>query len=149
MTIPARTKFRIDTLSTLIDEFGRRSLTTTDAAAFLKCTRPAAKKRMRELRAADLIEISTNIGGRVPLFRLVGSPEQIAKFIADVSAPPAPRTPAPSRTLVEQCLADPSRHLHIARDDEPFVPRLHRFRPFRDGLVAALFGAPTARGVQA
>jgi hypothetical protein len=136
-------------LSALLTELGRHDITTVQATQSLDCTRGAAKKLVRELRAAGLIKVSTYIDRRVPLFHLVGSPEQIAKFMADISVPPTPRTPAPSRTLVERCLADPSRHLHIARDDEPFVPRLHRFKAFRDDLVAALFGAPAAHGARA
>jgi hypothetical protein len=149
MTIPSRTQHRIDMLSALLTELGRHDITTVQAAQFLDCTRSAAKKLVRELRAAGLIKVSTYIDRRVPLFHLVGSPEQVAKFIADISVPPTPRTPSPSRALVAQCLADPSRHLHIALDDEPFIPRMHWFNPFRDGLVAALFGAPAAHGARA
>jgi hypothetical protein len=150
MTTPTRTQYRFNKLSTLLAELSQRDLTTAQTSELLDCKRVTAIKRLSELRAAGLIKDGVCTDRRVPLFHLVGSPEQIANFIADISVSrprrrAVSRATAPSHTLVARCLADPSRHLHIAHDDEPFVPRLHRFKPFRDGLVAALFGAPVAR----
>jgi hypothetical protein len=145
MKIRIATQQRIDRLAILVDEFRRRDLTITQVADFLSLSHAGARKYVRELADWSLVTIFSytfgSVGQRAPQFRLTGTSEQVAEFFAAVNAQEwAPPKQKGSISLLRQCQADPSRHLHLLCDDTPYTPVLHRFKPFRDGLVAALFG---------
>ncbi|WP_147328073.1 hypothetical protein [Duganella sp. BJB476] len=108
-------------------------------------THAGSKNYMRDLRHADLVaaheSTAGNVGPRAPIYHLTTDIQRIETFIADLKAQkPIPRNRTRYGTLLERAEKDPSRHLHVMQDDTHYQPPMHRFKPFRDGLVAALFG---------
>lgn len=142
MSHSSRTQKRIDLLARLLAEFAKRDLSITEAAEIVQYTRSGARNFIRELRLAGLVQIGGEYaGGSSPpaTYHLIGTPAQVQAYVDTISGA-APRAPKPPSTLLERCLADPTRHLHVLRDDTYIKPVMHCFTPFRDGLVAALFG---------
>ena len=145
MTLAARSQQRINLMLGLIAELGKRNLSVHETADFLRMTNAGAKNYMRDLRVSGLVtavgQTFGDIGPRAPVYGLTSDQALINKFIADLHAFQLPkRRTKPCGTLLAQALQDPTRHVHLLRDDTYYVPVLHRFKPFRDGLVAALFG---------
>jgi hypothetical protein len=150
MTLPARSQHRITMMASLIAELARRDITVQQAADFLHMTHAGGKNYMRDLRIAGLIAIVSETTGTVgqpaPIYRLTTDHAAIDQYLADLRAYRLPkRQTRPDGTLLAQALKDPTRHVHLLRDDAAgFKPVMHRITPVRDSLVAALFGAPRA-----
>jgi hypothetical protein len=150
MTLPARSQNRITMMSSLIAELGQRDITIQQAADHLRMTHAGGKNYMRDLRIAGLVTLigatSGTVGVPAPLYRLTTGQAAIDTYLADLRAFRLPkRQTRPDGTLLAQALKDPTRHVHLLRDDAAgFKPVMHRFTPVRDSLFAALFGAPGA-----
>ncbi len=151
MTLPIRSQQRITMMSSLIAELGQRDVTIQQAADFLHMSHAGGKNYMRDLRVAGLISIVGETAGVVgqpaPIYRLTTDQAKIDKYLADLRAFRLPkRQTRPDGSLLAQALKDPTRHVHLLRDDAAgFKPVMHRITPVRDSLVAALFGAAGAR----
>ncbi len=148
MTLPLRSQYRIQALTNLIAELSRRPMTVQQTADFLGMTHAGAKNYMRDLRTSGMIDApdyrSGHVGPPAPIYHLTTNTACIAGYLAALQANEPPPSCRPvGTTLLAQCLQDPTRHLHVMVDDTHYQPPMHRVKPFRDCLVAALFG-PTA-----
>ena len=150
MTLSAQSKKRADHMVGLIAQLAKRDLTIQQTAEHLAMSSAGAKNYMRDLRGAGLVTVfghRTGNTGQAPIYSLVENEAAIEAFLADMRLGKPRQPAAPERaTLLSQALKDPNRHIHLMRDDTYHPTTLHRFKPSRDALVTALFGAP---GVQA
>lgn len=148
MKIAIRTQKRINKITELIAVLRQRDITAQQAADLLSMSTGGGKSYMRELRCAEVVDVithrSTRAGQPAPVYRLTGDDAVIDAYLAALNQCESHATPEPRSTLLERALKDPTRHVHIMHDDAHYQPTMHRFIPFRDALVAALFGAPGA-----
>ena len=149
MTLPAPSQKRVAFMAGLVLELTARDLTIPQAAEHLGMTQAGAKNYIRDLRGANLVtsvgHIRGTAGQPAPIWHLTSDKAAIDQYMAALREGKAPKRPiGPRATLLGQALKDPARHLHMLRDDTHYAPTIHRFKPFRDPLVTALFGAPGA-----
>ncbi len=147
-----RTQARIDNLKLLIATMGERGeMLRDDIGELLHFTPSGVRKYVAELREASLIELARYADGTAtflgwPVYKLVDDEQRVSEFIASLDAggvsKRGPGSAKKSQLAVAQRMA--GRHFHILSDDTHYAVRVSRTPPFRDPLVAALFGAPRA-----
>lgn len=133
----------------LIDEFAQREMRADDIAKVLRLTPSGARKYIRDLLGANVIELDRcieNAPGYVgkAVYRLSGDPECVRAYFASMVQP---RAGAGGRNKNKDDLGKAGltmkgieRRVHILTDDVYHVIRVHRSPAQRDPLVAALFG---------
>ena len=149
MKIAIRTQKRINKITNLIAVLRQRDITAQQAAELLFMSTGGGKSYMRELSCAEVVDVichrSTRAGQPAPIYRLTGDDAVIDAYLAALNLCDPQIAAEPRSTLLERALKDPTRHVHVMFDDAHHAPTMHRFKPFRDPLVTALFGAPGAR----
>ncbi|CAN7458053.1 winged helix-turn-helix domain-containing protein [Pseudoduganella sp. LjRoot289] len=142
---------RIENMQKLIAELQQHEMLADEIAWFLKFSPSGARKYIRDLRDAGVIELARYIEGTATylgkaVYQLTPDPERVKMFLAAIVQPKRegapPRKERPS--LREQAMAGAGRHFHILADDTHYAIRVNRGPVTRDPLVAALFGAPTS-----
>lgn len=137
------TRRRLDAMRGLVGEFGVRQMDAADICDFLQFSPSGARKYIRDLREARVIEIARYIDGTEkylgrPLYKLTADQVILAAFMAQLNSelPAAPRSHAPKqpKELGAGC------RLHIMVDDKHYPVRVSRAPAVRDSLVTALFG---------
>lgn len=145
-TIPTRR--RLDNLRRLIASFSLSQMEAADICDLLQFSPSGARKYIRDLREARVIEVARYIDGTTkylgrPLYKLTADQVLITAFMAQLNSelPAAPRSyaPKPIKELGAGC------RLHIMADDTHYAVRVSRAPAVRDALVAAFFG-PAAKG---
>ena len=143
----AATGRRNASLRRLVAEFSLREMTVPDVANFLDFSTSGARKYIRDLREAGVIELARYIEGTATylgkaVYQISPDPERVKAFLAAICQPKregaAPRKERPG--LREQSMAGTGRHFHILADDTHYAIRVNRSPVARDPLVAALFG---------
>ncbi len=139
---------RIENMQKLIAELSMHEMLADEIAWFLKFSPSGARKYIRDLREAGVIELARYIEGTATylgkaVYQLTPDPERIATFLAAIAQPK--REGAPPRKerpgVREQAMAGSGRHFHILADDTHYAIRVNRGPVMRDPLVAALFGS--------
>ncbi len=139
------TQRRIENMQKLIGELA------DEIAWFLKFSPSGARKYIRDLRDAGVIELARYIEGTATylgkaVYQISPDPERVKAFLSAIVQPKregaAPRKERPG--LREQNMAGAGRHFHILADDTHYAIRMNRTPVTRDPLVAALFGAAPA-----
>jgi DNA-binding Lrp family transcriptional regulator len=139
---------RIENMQKLIGELSMHEMLADEIAWFLKFSPSGARKYIRDLREAGVIELARYVEGTATylgkaVYQLTPDPERIAAFLAAIAQPK--REGAPPRKerpgLREQAMAGSGRHFHILADDTHYAIRVNRGPVMRDPLVAALFGS--------
>lgn len=142
---------RIENMQKLIGELAQHEMLADEIAWFLKFSPSGARKYIRDLREAGVIELARYIEGTATylgkaVYQLTPDPERVRTFLAAIvqpkreGAPPRRERPA----LRDQVMAGNGRHFHILADDTHYAIRVNRAPVARDPLVAALFGAAPA-----
>jgi hypothetical protein len=135
---------RIENMQKLIAELTQHEMLADEIAWFLKFSPSGARKYIRDLREAGVIELSRYVEGTATylgkaVYQLTPDPERIAAFLAAIAQPK--REGAPPRKerpgLREQAMAGSGRHFHILADDTHYAIRVNRGPVMRDPLVAA------------
>jgi hypothetical protein len=139
---------RIENMQKLIGELALHEMLADEIAWFLKFSPSGARKYIRDLREAGVIELARYIEGTATylgkaVYQLTPDPERVQAFLAAIVQPKregaAPRKERPS--LRDQNMAGSGRHFHILADDTHYAIRVNRGPVTRDPLVAALFGS--------
>ena len=140
------TERRVKQTKALIAEFATREMIVDEVCFLLGFSPSGARKYIKTLRNAGVIELARYIGGTAsyigkPSFQLSDDQGVVDAFIATLSEPRV----AAQRSTVPPAAKDrkpevPGRHLHIMGDDVPYSVRAWRGTPTRDPLVAAFFG---------
>jgi DNA-binding Lrp family transcriptional regulator len=142
------TQRRIENMQKLIGELAQHEMLADEIAWFLKFSPSGARKYIRDLRDAGVIELARYIEGTATylgkaVYQISPDPERVKAFLAAIVQPKregvAPRKERPG--LREQNMAGTGRHFHILADDTHYAIRMNRTPVTRDPLVAALFGA--------
>lgn len=142
------TQRRIENMQKLIGELQNHEMLADEIAWFLKFSPSGARKYIRDLREAGVIELARYIEGTATylgkaVYQLTPDAERVKAFLAAIVQPKRegapPRKERPS--LREQNMAGNGRHFHILADDTHYAIRVNRNPVARDPLVAALFGA--------
>jgi DNA-binding Lrp family transcriptional regulator len=145
------TQRRIENMQKLIGELATHEMLADEIAWFLKFSPSGARKYIRDLRDAGVIELARYIEGTATylgkaVYQISPDPERVKAFLAAIVQPK--REGAPVRKerpgLREQNMAGTGRHFHILADDTHYAIRMNRTPVSRDPLVAALFGAAPA-----
>ncbi|MES2127963.1 MAG: winged helix-turn-helix domain-containing protein [Pseudomonadota bacterium] len=145
------TQRRIENMQKLIGELMTHEMLADEIAWFLKFSPSGARKYIRDLREAGVIELARYIEGTATylgkaVYRISPDPERVQAFLAAIVQPK--REGAPPRKeragAREQNMAGAGRHFHILADDTHYAIRVNRNPVGRDPLVAALFGAAPA-----
>ena len=149
------TQRRIENMQKLIGELSTHEMLADEIAWFLKFSPSGARKYIRDLREAGVIELARYIEGTATylgkaVYQISPDPERVKAFLAAIVQPKregvAPRKERPG--LREQSMAG-TGHFHILADDTHYAIRVNRSPVARDPLVAALFGAaPSANKEQ-
>jgi DNA-binding Lrp family transcriptional regulator len=143
---------RIENMQKLIAELQNHEMLADEIAWFLKFSPSGARKYIRDLRDAGVIELARYIEGTATylgkaVYQLTPDAERVKAFLAAIVQPKRegapPRKERPS--LREQSMAGSGRHFHILADDTHYAIRVNRGPVMRDPLVAALFGAPASQ----
>jgi DNA-binding Lrp family transcriptional regulator len=138
---------RIENMQKLIGELSLHEMLADEIAWFLKFSPSGARKYIRDLREAGVIELARYVEGTATylgkaVYQLTPDPERVAAFLAAIVQPK--REGAPPRKerpgIREQAMAGSGRHFHILADDTHYAIRVNRGPVMRDPLVAALFG---------
>lgn len=147
------TQRRIENMQKLIGELSTHEMLADEIAWFLKFSPSGARKYIRDLREAGVIELARYIEGTATylgkaVYQISPDPDRVKAFLAAIVQPKregaAPRKERPG--LREQSMAGNGRHFHILADDTHYAIRVNRSPVSRDPLVAALFGAaPNAK----
>jgi DNA-binding Lrp family transcriptional regulator len=147
---------RIENMQKLVAELQQHEMLADEIAWFLKFSPSGARKYIRDLRDAGVIELARYIEGTATylgkaVYQLTPDPERVKTFLAAIVQPKRegapPRKERPS--LREQAMAGAGRHFHILADDTHYAIRVNRAPVTRDPLVAALFGnAPSMQKAQ-
>jgi DNA-binding Lrp family transcriptional regulator len=141
------TQRRIENMQKLINELSNHEMLADEIAWFLKFSPSGARKYIRDLREAGVIELARYIEGTATylgkaVYQISPDPERVKAFLAAICQPKregaAPRKERPG--LREQNMAGSGRHFHILADDTHYAIRVNRSPVARDPLVAALFG---------
>jgi DNA-binding Lrp family transcriptional regulator len=141
------TQRRIENMQKLIGELSTHEMLADEIAWFLKFSPSGARKYIRDLREAGVIELARYIEGTATylgkaVYQISPDPERVKAFLAAICQPKregaAPRKERPG--LREQSMAGTGRHFHILADDTHYAIRVNRSPVARDPLVAALFG---------
>jgi hypothetical protein len=139
---------RIENMQKLIAELQQHEMLADEIAWFLKFSPSGARKYIRDLREAGVIELARYIEGTATylgkaVYQLTPDAERVKQFLGAISQPKRegapPRKERPS--LRDQAMAGAGRHFHILADDTHYAIRVNRAPVTRDPLVAALFGA--------
>ncbi len=139
---------RIENMQKLIGELSVHEMLADEIAWFLKFSPSGARKYIRDLRDAGVIELARYIEGTATylgkaVYQITPDPERVRVFLAAIVQPKrdgaAPRKDRPG--LREQSMAGNGRHFHILADDTHYAIRINRGPVMRDPLVAALFGS--------
>jgi hypothetical protein len=139
---------RIENMQKLIGELSGHEMLADEIAWFLKFSPSGARKYIRDLREAGVIELARYIEGTATylgkaVYQLTPDPERVRAFLAAIVQPKregaAPRKDRPG--VREQSMAGSGRHFHILADDTHYAIRVNRGPVTRDPLVAALFGS--------
>ena len=139
----------------LIGELQTHEMLADEIAWFLKFSPSGARKYIRDLREAGVIELARYIEGTATylgkaVYRISPDPERVKAFLAAICQPKregaAPRKERPG--LREQSMAGSGRHFHILADDTHYAIRVNRSPVTRDPLVAALFGPPPGQAAK-
>lgn len=139
---------RIENMQKLIGELSMHEMLADEIAWFLKFSPSGARKYIRDLREAGVIELARYIEGTATylgkaVYQLTPDPDRVRAFLAAIVQPKRegapPRKERPS--LREQNMAGNGRHFHILADDTHYAIRVNRGPVMRDPLVAALFGS--------
>jgi DNA-binding Lrp family transcriptional regulator len=142
------TQRRIENMQKLIGELSTHEMLADEIAWFLKFSPSGARKYIRDLREAGVIELARYIEGTATylgkaVYQISPDPDRVKAFLAAIVQPKregaAPRKERPG--LREQSMAGTGRHFHILADDTHYAIRVNRTPVARDPLVAALFGA--------
>jgi hypothetical protein len=146
---------RIENMQKLIAELTQHEMLADEIAWFLKFSPSGARKYIRDLREAGVIELSRYVEGTATylgkaVYQLTPDPERIAAFLAAIAQPK--REGAPPRKerpgLREQAMAGSGRHFHILADDthyaDPRQPRPGDARPAGGGAVRLPMGQQKA-----
>jgi DNA-binding Lrp family transcriptional regulator len=148
------TQRRIENMQKLIGELSTHEMLADEIAWFLKFSPSGARKYIRDLREAGVIELARYIEGTATylgkaVYQISPDPERVKAFLAAIVQPKRegvpPRKERPG--LREQNMAGTGRHFHILADDTHYAIRVNRNPVARDPLVAALFGAAPSGGV--
>jgi DNA-binding Lrp family transcriptional regulator len=141
------TQRRIENMQKLIGELQTHEMLADEIAWFLKFSPSGARKYIRDLREAGVIELARYIEGTATylgkaVYRISPDPDRVKAFLGAICQPKregaAPRKERPG--LREQSMAGTGRHFHILADDTHYAIRVNRSPVTRDPLVAALFG---------
>lgn len=148
------TQRRIENMQKLINELMDHEMLADEIAWFLKFSPSGARKYIRDLREAGVIELARYVEGTATylgkaVYQISPDPERVQSFLAAIAQPK--REGAPPRKerpgLREQAMAGAGRHFHILADDTHYAIRVNRNPVARDPLVTALFGpAPALAG---
>jgi hypothetical protein len=139
---------RIENMQKLIGEISLHEMLADEIAWFLKFSPSGARKYIRDLRDAGVIELARYIEGTSTylgkaVYQITPDPERVRAFLAAIVQPKrdgvAPRKDRPG--LREQSMSGSGRHFHILADDTHYAIRVNRGPVMRDPLVAALFGS--------
>ncbi|MCG2584440.1 winged helix-turn-helix domain-containing protein [Massilia sp. TS11] len=150
------TQRRIENMQKLIKELANHEMLADEIAWFLKFSPSGARKYIRDLREAGVIELARYVEGTATylgkaVYQITPDPERVKAFLAAIVQPkreaPAARRERPS--LREQNMAGSGRHFHILADDTHYAIRVNRTPVMRDPLVAALFGDGPAHKAEA
>ena len=140
---------RIENMQKLIGELSMHEMLADEIAWFLKFSPSGARKYIRDLREAGVIELARYIEGTATylgkaVYQITPDPERVRAFLAAIVQPK--REGAPPRKerpgARELAMAGNGRHFHILADDTHYAIRVNRGPVMRDPLVAALFGSP-------
>ncbi len=143
---------RIENMQKLINELVTHEMLADEIAWFLKFSPSGARKYIRDLRDAGVIELARYIEGTATylgkaVYQITPDPLRVQAFLAAIVQPK--REGAPVRKerpgVGEQSMAGPGRHFHILADDTHYAIRVNRNPVARDPLVAALFGAASGK----
>jgi hypothetical protein len=145
---------RIENMQKLIAELTQHEMLADEIAWFLKFSPSGARKYIRDLREAGVIELSRYVEGTATylgkaVYQLTPDPERIAAFLAAIAQPK--REGAPPRKerpgLREQAMAGSGRHFHILADDTHYADPRQRpgdARPAGGGAVRLPMGQQKA-----
>lgn len=145
------TQRRIENMQKLINELMDHEMLADEIAWFLKFSPSGARKYIRDLREAGVIELARYVEGTATylgkaVYQISPDPERVKAFLAAIAQPK--REGAPPRKerpgLREQAMAGTGRHFHILADDTHYAIRVNRNPVGRDPLVTALFGPAPA-----
>ena len=145
------TQRRIENMQKLINELMDHEMLADEIAWFLKFSPSGARKYIRDLREAGVIELARYVEGTATylgkaVYQISPDPERVQAFLAAIAQPK--REGAPPRKerpgLREQAMAGAGRHFHILADDTHYAIRVNRNPVSRDPLVTALFGPAPA-----
>lgn len=143
---------RIENMQKLIGELATHEMLADEIAWFLKFSPSGARKYIRDLRDAGVIELARYIEGTATylgkaVYQLTPDPDRVRSFLAAILQPKrdgaSPKKERPS--LRDQSAAGSGRHFHILADDTHYAIRVNRAPVQRDPLVAALFGSAPSR----
>lgn len=138
---------RFENMRRLVAELSVRDMCADEVAELLGFTLSGARKYLRPLLAAGIIELDRYVGGTAAavgkaVYRLARDPEPVRGFMSALAQPRGkgkkapPDLPSPSRAPRN------GRLFHIMQDDGDCLIRVSRAPVRRDPLVEALFGAP-------
>ena len=140
---------RIQSMHKLVSELSAHEMCADEIATALKYTASGARKYIRSLREAGVIELDRHIKGTatylgMPVYRLTLDQECIRDFLATLDAPKLSGGVVQKKNrlaLPEKMTEERGRHFHIMADDTYYAIRVSRETAQRDPLVAALFGS--------
>lgn len=139
---------RIENMQRLIGELSVHEMLADEIAWFLKFSPSGARKYIRDLRDAGVIELARYIEGTATylgkaVYQLSPDPERVRTFLAAIVQPKRDGVVARKDRMGQrdQSLSGSGRHFHILADDTHYAIRVNRGPVTRDPLVAALFGS--------
>ena len=139
---------RIENMQRLIGELSVHEMLADEIAWFLKFSPSGARKYIRDLRDAGVIELARYIEGTATylgkaVYQLSPDPERVRAFLAAIVQPKRDGVVARKDRMGQrdQSLSGSGRHFHILADDTHYAIRVNRGPVTRDPLVAALFGS--------
>lgn len=127
---------RLEKIRKLITALMVRKLARDEIGTLLQVGPSCVRKYLADLRGKVLLTYSAG----VMVCRLAVSVEEARAYLASISAKAPARTGPQPRSAIGIALADPSRHIHIMRDDEAFMPKMIRNLPSHEPMMAHFYG---------
>lgn len=136
---PGQTAARIENLRRLVAELLVRSMRRDEVGDLLEMGPSGVRKYIKDL--GDRVTTVRTPDG--PVYFIAMAPAQAQAYLTQLAAVPVSRATGRPKPIAERAL-DPSRRIHIMKDDSHYSVRLHSAPAARDPLVAAFFGQRAA-----
>lgn len=136
------TQARAERMREIVMILKRGEMSASDICELFNISPSGGRKYVVELLNANVIYLSHRINTRIgnqghPVYAINPDASVVDDYLADLHLPTGRVKPGMEPALP----TDPNRHIHLAKDDGPFVAKLHKDKPIvHEPMLAHFFG---------